>query len=268
VLLGALGGVVGVHVVLRRLAFLTEAVQHATFPGIALAFVAGTSLLGGALVGAAAAVVLVIVVAARPRVDEDAALAVIVATFTALGVLVVSRRRGFQADLTTRLFGRLAFVTTAQVVQTAVILVVCGASLLAVHKELVLVAFDREGAEALGYRVRWLDALLYGVVALAVVGAVQVVGTVLVLAFVVTPAATARLVTERVVAMMLIAAAVGSLAGWLGLAVATEVSVRRDVALATGATVVLTATVVFGGVALAAALAARLRRGRREVVGA
>lgn len=251
VLLGALGGLVGVHVVLRRLALLTEAVQHAAFPGIALAFVLGTSLLAGAAAAAALAVVLVLVVAARRSIDEDAALAVIIATFTAVGVLVVSRRRGFQADLTARLFGRLAFVTDRQVVQTAVILVVCGVVLLALQKELLMLAFDRAGAEALGYPVGRLDAALYAVVALAAVGAVQVVGTVLVVAFLVTPAATARLLTDRVGSMMIIATIVGAVGGWLGLVVSTEASLHHDVRLAAGATVVLTSTGLFVVAALA-----------------
>lgn len=262
VLLGVLGGLVGVHVVLRRLAFLTEAVQHAAFPGIAIAFVVGASLLGGAITAAALAVVLVLAVARRRGVDEDAALAVIIATFTAVGVLVVSRRRGFQADLTARLFGRLAFVTERQVVQTAVIVVVCAAVLAVLHKELVYLAFDRSGAQAAGYRVGLLDLALYGVVALAVVGAVQVVGTVLVLAFVVTPAATARLVTERIGLMMAVAAGTGALSGWLGLAISTEASLHHDVRLAAGATVVLTATLLFVVVAVVAALARQWRRRR------
>lgn len=245
-LLGILGGVVGVHIVLRRLAFLTEAVQHAAFPGVALAFATGTSLLGGALVGAGVAVALTLALAARRRVDEDAALAVIIATFVALGVLVVSRRAGYQADLTARLFGRLAFVTVGQVAQTAVLGAVCALALAAVHKELVLLAFDRHGARALGYPVAQLDAVLYAAVALAVVGAVQVVGAVLVLAFLVTPAATARLLTDRIGPMIVIAAGVGALGGWLGLVVATEASVHHDVRLAAGATVVLVLTVLFG----------------------
>ncbi len=257
-LLGVLGGVVGVHIVLRRLAFLTEAVQHAAFPGIAIAFATGTSLFGGAVAGAAAAVAITIVLSTRPRVDEDAAMAVVIATFVALGVLVVSRRAGFQADLTTQLFGRLSFVTPGQVAQTALVCVACGLGLGAVHKELVLVAFDRAGAEALGYRVARLDAVLYGAVALAVVGAVQVVGAVLVLSFLVAPAATARLLTERVLPMMGVAALVGAVGGWLGLVVATEASLHHDVRLASGATVVLVLTLLF--------VAAGLVRGVRRLV--
>lgn len=259
-LLGVLGGVVGVHIVLRRLAFLTEAVQHAAFPGIAIAFSTGTSLFGGAVAGAVAAVALTLVLAARPRVDEDAAMAVVIATFVALGVLVVSRRAGFQADLTAQLFGRLSFVTPAQVARTALVCAVCAAVLGAVHKELVLLAFDRSGAEAMGYRVARLDAVLYGAVALAVVGAVQVVGAVLVLSFLVAPAATARLLTDRVVPMMGVAAVVGALGGWLGLAVATEASLRHDVRLATGATVVVALTALFALAGLGRGVLRMVRR--------
>lgn len=260
-LLGVLGGVVGVHIVLRRLAFLTEAVQHAAFPGIAIAFATGTSLFGGAVAGAVAAVAVTLVLAARPRVDEDAAMAVVIATFVALGVLVVSRRAGFQADLTAQLFGRLSFVTPEQVVRTAIVCVVCAVALGSVHKELVLLAFDRQGAQALGYRTARLDAVLYGAVALAVVAAVQVVGAVLVLSFLVAPAATARLLTDRVVPMMAVASLVGAVGGWLGLAVATEASLRHDVRLASGATVVVALTALF---ALAGLWRGVVRVARRE----
>src|SRR5438132_1517109 len=128
-LLGLAGGVVGVHVLLRRLAFLSEALQHTVFPGIAIAFVTGQSLL-----------------VRRPRVDPDAALAVLIAGAFALGVVLVSHRRGFQRDLTSLLFGRILAVDTRQLIETAIVTVVCVTVVAALHKELVLLAFDPGGA--------------------------------------------------------------------------------------------------------------------------
>lgn len=261
VLLAVLGGVVGTHVLLRRLAFTTEAFQHTVFPGVAIAFAAGHSLLLGALAAAAVAVVLLTVLTRRPRIDPDAALALLIATFFAAGVVVVSRSRSFQGDLTALLFGRILAVDAAQLVQTAVIVAVCVAVLLALHKELVLRAFDPLGAAAAGYPLWVLDLVLNVAVALSVVAAVRAVGTVLLVAFLVTPAAAARLCCRRVGSMMAVAAGLVVVCGWLGLAASYEASVNHGVRLASGATVVLAITAGFLVVATATAVRSAMARG-------
>lgn len=259
-LLGAVGGIVGVHVLLRRLAFLSDALQHTVFPGIVVAFVTGQSLLLGALVAALSTVVLLVLLSHRPAIDSDAALAVLIAGAFALGVVLVSHRRGFQHDLTSLLFGRILAVDARQIVETAFVTVACVAVVAVLHKELVLLAFDRAGAAALGYRTAWLDLVLNVVVALVVVAAVRALGTVLVVAFLVTPAATARLVCRNVVSMMAVAVAIALVAGWLGLAVSYEASVHHGVRLASGATIVIVMTAAFALVfAIAAARSALAR---------
>jgi manganese/iron transport system permease protein len=245
-LIGVLGAVVGVHVVLRRMAFLTEAVQHAVFPGIAIAFVAGTSLLLGAVTGAALTVILLVVLTRVRRVDQDSALALIVAGFFALGVVVVSYESGYNRDLTLLLFGRILDVDQRQLIDTAVIALICGTVLVALHKEFVFRAFDPLGSEAAGYRGAVLDIVLDAIVALVVVAAVRAVGTVLVVAFFVTPAAAARLLTRSVGGAMLVAAVIAALFAWLGLAVSYEASVNHGVRIASGAAVVASFTVAFG----------------------
>jgi manganese/iron transport system permease protein len=260
VLLGILGGVVGVHLLLRRRAFVTEALQHTVFPGVAVAFVAGQSLLAGALVAAVASVVLLQVLTRNERVDTDAALALLIATFFALGVVVVSRSDSFQSSLTALLFGRVLAVDARQVAETAVLVVAALAVLLAVHKELMLRAFDPAAADAMGYPVRRLDLVLDLVVALAVVAAVRAVGTVLLVAFLVTPAAAARLCCRRVAPMMVVAAVLTAVCGWIGLATSYEASVEHDVRLASGALVVLTITAAFLLVAAVVGLRSRFTR--------
>ncbi len=245
VLLAVLGGVVGTHVLLRRLAFTTEAFQHTVFPGVAIAFALGQSVLLGALVAAAVSVVLLTVLTRRPRIDPDAALAVLISTFFAAGVLAVSRSRSFQSDLTALLFGRILVVDSRQLVHTAVVVVVCVALLVALHKELVLRAFDPLGAAAAGYPTWFLDLVLNVAVALSVVAAVRAVGSVLLVAFLVTPAAAARLCCRRVGSMMVVAAGLAAVCGWLGLAASYEASVNHGVRLASGATVVLAITAGF-----------------------
>lgn len=253
-LLGTLGAVVGVHVALRRLAFVTDAVQHTVFPGIAIAYAIGWPLLPGAAAAAALTVgLLVILTTGRRKIDVDSSLAVIIASFFAVGVVVVSRRSGYAADLSALLFGRILDVSRTEVVETAVIGGLCLLVVALLHKELVLLALDRTQAAAVGLPVRLLDAVLYAVTAATVVVAVRAIGSVLVVAFVVTPAATARLLTRSIPGAMAAAAAVAAVLGWIGLSASYEASLNHDVRLAAGATVVIAYTLGF-----AAAGAARL----------
>ena len=265
VLLGVLGGVVGVHVLLRRLTFLTEALQHTVFPGIAVAFATGQSLLLGAVAAAAVTIVLLAILTNRLRVDQDAALAVLLATFFALGVVIVSRRTGYTADLNQLLFGRILDVDRRQVVETALVASVVLVVVALGHRQLVMVAFDRAHAETLGYRVIVLDLLLNAAVACMVVVAVRAVGTVLMVAFVVTPAASARLLGRSVAATMAIAVVLAGVLGWVGLSASFEASVNRGVRLASGATVVAAYTAGFCLIGAGSHLARRIGA-RRHLV--
>lgn len=260
VLLGVLGGVLGVHLLLRRKAFVTEALQHTVFPGVAIAFVAGQSLVLGALAAAVTSVLLLHLLTRNDRVDTDSALALLIATFFALGVVVVSRSDSFQSSLTALLFGRVLSVDARQVAETAVLVVLGLGALAMVHKELMLRAFDPAASAALGYPTARLDLVLDVVVALAVVAAVRAVGTVLLVAFLVTPAAAARLWCRRVPAMMIFGAALTAVCGWLGLAASYEASVHHNLRLASGALVVVAITVGFLLVAVAAGVRTRLGR--------
>jgi manganese/iron transport system permease protein len=141
------------------------------------------------------------------------------------------------------------------------------AVLAVLHKELILRAFSPESARAMGYRTDVLDLVLNLLITLFVVAAVKAVGTVLVIALVITPAAAAQLWGRSIRSMMVIAAAIGVLSGWVGLVVSYRASVDHDLRLASGATIVLVMTVVFV-VALAARKALDLLRARRPESGA
>ena len=259
-LLGALAGVVGVFVVLRRLAFVSDALTHTIFPGVVIAHLLDRSLLLGALAfGVLTAVLLTGITSSSRRVGADAALAILLTSFFSLGVVLVSRTRTYTADLTVFLFGRVLAVDRADLLQTLALAAVVAGTLWALRKELVLRAFDPDGAAAMGYRTAALDLVLNLLIALVVVAAVKAVGTVLVVALIVVPAAAARLLADRVATTAVLAGALGALGGWLGLAVSYEVSVDHGVRLASGATIVVVLVALF---ALAAA-AAPLRRRRR-----
>jgi len=263
-LLGVLGGVVSVFVLLRRLAFVSDALTHTVFPGVVIGYLAaGTGgIVWGALAFALLSALLLTALSAGRRVTEDAALAIMLTGFFAVGVILVSRRPSFTADLTTFLFGRILTVDTRQIAETAVVLALVVLVLGAFGKELLLRSFDPEAAAAMGYRVPVLDLVLNVAVALVVVAAAKAVGTVLVLALLIVPAATARLLTARLPLLVTGSVAVGATGGWLGLVVSWEVSVHHGVRLGSGATVVL-AMVGLYALALAVAGVRRLAGGRR-----
>ena len=262
-LLGLLGGAVGVFVLLRRLAFLADALTHTVFPGVVLGFVvAGQSgIVVGALVFAVGSAVLFTALTATRRVADDAATALLLTSFFAFGVVLVSRRSSYTSDLTGFLFGRVLTVDAADIAWTAAVTVTVCLVLLGLHKELLLRAFDPDGAAAAGYPVNLLDLALNLMIALVVVAAVRAVGTVLVIALIVVPAATARLISGRLAVVAPLAMALGMLGGWIGLVVSYEASVTYDVRLAAGATVVLT-LVAFYALALVAGTGLRWRQRR------
>jgi manganese/iron transport system permease protein len=168
--------------------------------------------------------------------------------------VLVSRRASYTADLTAFLFGRLLTVTAGQIARTALVAAVVLAALALLHKELVLRAFDPAAAAALGYPIGRLDLVLNLAVALVVVAAAQAVGTILVIALLVVPAATGRLVADRIAPITAVGVAAAVLSGGAGLAVSYRASVTYGLRLAGGATVVLTLVAVYLVTMLAAAL--------------
>ena len=184
--------VVGTHVVLRGMAFIGDAVAHAVFPGIAIAFVMqGSLLVGGAIAGGVVAS-LVAVFSQNRKVKEDTLIGIFFAAAFALGLVIISQINGYTASLTSFLFGSITGVPDSDIILVAVVGTVVVVALLLLNKELVTTALDRETARAQNLPVFWLDLVLYFAVTAAVVISVRTIGNILVLALLVTPAATAR----------------------------------------------------------------------------
>lgn len=261
VLVGALSGLVGVHVVLRRLAFFTMAMTHATFPGVVLAALVGVDLLLGSGLFGLLVVVGVAWLSTRPGSDPAAAVGVVLAAGFALGVMLLSAQQGFTRDLSGYLVGSILTVQPADLVKTAAVLLVVAAVLAAVGKELVLGAFDRGGLVALGYPAGRLDLLLLLLIELTVVAAVPAVGTIQAVALVVAPAAAARLWCDRIGPMTAVAVGLGAASGVLG------VLVSEATGVAAGAAVVLVACAAFVGSVLVAPPTLARRAGRTQVAG-
>ena len=217
VLVGVVAGVVGVHVLLRRLPFFVVAMSHATFPGVVIASVLGMSLFVGGSVFGLVVVVAVVALGASKVLDDATVIGIVLAGSFALGVLVLSSQPSSSKDLSEFLVGSVLTVSRGDIATTAAVGMVLLAGLAALHKELVLGAFDPQGAAAAGYRTALLDLCLLAIVTVALVTAVPAVGTLLAVALLTVPALAARLWVDRVVPAMVLAAAIGAASGVAGL---------------------------------------------------
>ncbi len=240
VLMGLTTDLSGTYVVLRGMAFLGDAISHAIFPGVVVAFLLHLNFFMGALAFGVLTAGVIGGLSRNRRVSEDTAIGVLFAGMFALGIVLISTVRGYTADLASFLFGEILGVSNEDVAASVIIgLLVLGA-LVVFHKELVLVAFDRDMAEAMGLPVWLIDLALLLLIAMTIVVSLRAVGNILVVAMLVTPAAAARLWTDRLGVMMALGALFGALGGIIGV----FVSYRTD--LAAGGTIVLVVTAWFG----------------------
>ncbi|MGJ4049929.1 anchored repeat-type ABC transporter permease subunit [Corynebacterium macclintockiae] len=232
-------GVIGTHVVLRGMAFIGDAVAHAVFPGLAIAFALQFSVIAGGAVAGAVVALLIALFSQRRRVKEDTVIGIFFAAAFALGLVVISKVQGYTASLNSFLFGSITGVSNSDIIFSAVVGAIVILAVAVLHKEIVAVSVDRETAAAMGIRVLLIDIVLYLAVTAAVVMSVRTVGNILVLALLITPAATARLWTDRLVVMMSLSAVIGMVGSFVGVYVSWAIDVP------TGATIVLVLTVVF-----------------------
>ncbi|NUL59012.1 anchored repeat-type ABC transporter permease subunit [Brevibacterium luteolum] len=253
-------GVVGTYVVLRGMSFIGDAVAHSVFPGLAIAFVLqGSLVLGGAVAGVCTAI-LVAIFSQNRRLKEDSIIGVFFVAAFAAGIVIISRAPGYAGSLTDFLFGSITGIPTRDVYTVAITGALIITLLVVLHKELVAVSLDRDFARAMGLPVFWLDIVLYVLVTLAIVVSVQTIGNILVLALLITPAAAARLLTDRLVTMMILAPVIGALGAFAGL----YLSWGFD--LPVGGTIVLVLTAVFLLLWMLAPRHGLLQRSRQRVV--
>lgn len=239
VLVGVTCATVGVYVVLRRMAFIGDALSHTALPGLVVAYLQGWNLFGGALVAGLITALGIGWLSRREEVREDTAIGILFTAMFSLGILLVSTTRSFR-DLSHMLFGNILGVTGPDLAVIGVVAVVVVAALGIFHKELELTSFDPTHAAVIGLRP---DRIRYGLLmllALAVVSAIQAVGVVLTSALLVTPAAAAALLTNRLPRMMLLATLIAVGSGIVGLYASYYASVSS------GAAIVLTCTTCFG----------------------
>jgi manganese/iron transport system permease protein len=238
-LVGTVCAVVGTFVVLRGLAFIGDAISHAAFPGVVVAFLLKGPYLLGAGVAAVATALAIGWVSRRARIRADTAIGVLFAGTFALGVFLFSTIQGYVADLFSFLFGYLLSTTVEDLIGLAILGALVLGTVAVLWKELLYATFDPLGAAASGLRVDRLESLFLALVALTIVISLQAVGIILVVAMLVTPAATAQLLAVRFGRLMAVAVVVGVGASIVGL----YLSYWLDAA--SGATIVLVETAAF-----------------------
>lgn len=238
-LVGGVSGVIGCFVVVRGLSFFGEALSHSILPGVALAYIGGADLFVGGLIAGVAAALGIGWLTSRGRLSEDTAIGVVFTGMFALGTLIISTARSYSVDLSHILFGNILGVRPSDLLT----MVACGAVVLVVvalfYKELVAQSFDPGLMRVLKLPGEGLRLLLLVLIALTIIASLQIVGIALMLAMLVTPAATARILVHRMRRMIFVSAALGMGAGVIGLYLSWHLNV------ASGAAIVLTSTAIF-----------------------
>ncbi|MEN8183140.1 MAG: metal ABC transporter permease [Myxococcota bacterium] len=241
VLVGVVCGVLGFFVVLRRLAFVGMGISHSALGGVALGLLLGVDPLLAGGVFAVGVAVAIAFATARTRLTEDAVIGVLLSGAMAVGLVLMSLRRGGSGDLFGYLFGNVLTVSGPDLW----LLAGAGAAVLLLlalrFGDLLFVAFDPEAARAYGHPVLLLDTLLLVLLAVTVVIGTRLVGLLLVQALLVVPAATAALWGANFRSQLVLGAALGAGSGVLGLALAYQLD------LAAGASIALVAVAGFGG---------------------
>lgn len=238
-MVGILCAVVGCYVVLRSMAFMGDAMAHAILPGIAIAYLFKGDLLIGALVAAIVVALGIGFLTRQGTLKEDTAIGILFAGALSLGVALISTIKTYALDLTHILFGNVLGVSINDLWLTGILGVIVLTTIVLLYKEFLVVSFDAVLAATLRLPAELLRNLMLILLALTIVVSLQTVGVGLVAAMLVTPGATAFLLTRRLPTMMLIAAIIGAFSSIAGLYVSFYINV------ASGAAVVLIATAIF-----------------------
>ena len=250
---GALCSTMGTYVVLRKLSFIGDGLAHASFAGIAIAYLRGANFYAGAAIATIVTALGIGFVHRRGRVSLDTAIGVLFTGAFALGVFLMSRSPRATVDLQSFLFGSILGVSPADVATVLGLSLAVAVVVGALWRPLLYTSFDPIVAQAAGIRAGLIDYVLLVVLALTIIVSLQAVGIVLVAALLVTPAAAASQLTKRFVPMMALSCAFGVFSTVGGLYASYELHASS------GATIVLLATLVFF-VALGINAARRPRR--------
>ena len=252
-LAGALCGLVGVYVVLRRMSYIGHGLSHAIFGGAVASYVLQINFYVGAGIWGVVSALLINSVARRRKIGADAAIGIVTTSSFAIGILLISRVHRFTTNFEAALFGNILAVNVTELLVMGGVGLFTLAAVVLRYRQLLFVTFDPEVADSYGVKVHRYDMLFSVILAGTIVSTMQALGVTLIAATIVIPAIVARLVTDSFGKMLVVATGVGAACGFAGM----YTSFYFDVA--SGSTIVLVAAAVFVVVFAATALMNRRR---------
>ena len=216
ILVGIMSGIIGSFIILRGMSLMGDAISHAVLPGVAVAYILGINLLVGASIFGILASLLIGLVTMKSKLKNDTAIGIVFSAFFALGFILISLAES-ATNLHHILFGNVLAVSDSDLVTTAIVLAVVLIFVVTFYKELLITSFDNTFAKAYGLKTQVMHYSLMLVLTLVTVTALQTVGIILIVAMLITPAATAYLLTNRLSHMMIVAAIFSVISSVIGL---------------------------------------------------
>jgi len=236
--IGVISGVVGCFIILRGMSLMGDAISHAVLPGVALSYIFGINFFVGAIVFGVIASVMITYIKGNSIIKGDTAIGITFSSFLALGVILIGVANS-STDLFHILFGNILAVQDSDKWVTITVSAIVLAFVVLFFKELLLTSFDPVMAQAMGINVSFFHYLLMVLLTLVSVTAMQSVGTILIVAMLITPAATAYLYATSLKVMLVLSATIGACSSVLGLFIGYSFNV------AAGSSIVLTAAAFF-----------------------
>lgn len=238
ILVGIMSGIIGSFIILRGMSLMGDAISHAVLPGVAVAYMLGINLLLGASAFGILAALLIGVVTMKSKLKNDTAIGIVFSAFFALGFILISLAES-ATNLHHILFGNVLAVSDSDLITTAIVLSVVLLFVVVFYKELLITSFDNTFAKAYGLKTQIMHYALMLILTLVTVTALQTVGIILIVAMLITPAATAYLLTNRMSHMMIVAAIFSVISSIVGLYLSFTFN------WASGPAIVLTAAIFF-----------------------
>lgn len=238
IVIGVVSGVVGCFIILRGMSLMGDAISHAVLPGVALSYIFGINFFVGAIVFGVIASIMITYINGNSIIKGDTAIGITFSSFLALGVILIGVANS-STDLFHILFGNILAVQDSDKWVTIAVSAVVLAFVVLFFKELLLTSFDPVMAQAMGINVSFFHYLLMVLLTLVSVTAMQSVGTILIVAMLITPAATAYLYATSLKIMLMLSATIGACSSVIGLFIGYSFNV------AAGSSIVLTAAAFF-----------------------
>ena len=235
---GIVGGAVGCFIILRGMSLMGDAISHAVLPGVAISFILGINFFIGAIVFGLLASTIITYIKSNSIIKSDTAIGITFSSFLALGIILIGIANS-STDLFHILFGNILAVQDLDMWITIAVALLVLTTITIFFRPLLLTSFDPILAKSIGVKVTFYHYLLMVILTLVAVTAMQSVGTILIVALLITPAATAYLYANSLKTMILLSSGFGALASVLGLFIGYSFNI------AAGSSIVLTSALLF-----------------------